>query len=214
LKHNVIDRDKVVVPPNWDSWGKIRVLRDGFDVERMSQGWTSDIEEEPVYTNRNTVEGDQSGLRKSSQAPEGLPSAVSAYEEAIRDPRGDVASNLHGDSTGRKLEIKSQDTQAFLAAQLEALDRIRSTGELGRESSTKLKSHTETEAGEENNVAIESRVNEHIGPIQFNMGGIQVDADDMLKRLKVRVTRTPNEGDICIMILISLGPTKQPGPGH
>ncbi|KAJ2973662.1 hypothetical protein NQ176_g6476 [Zarea fungicola] len=26
LKHNVIDRDKIVVPPNWDSWGKIRVL--------------------------------------------------------------------------------------------------------------------------------------------------------------------------------------------
>jgi hypothetical protein len=31
----------------------------------------------------------------------------------------------------------------------------------------------------------EARVNEHIGPVQFNMGGIQVDADDMLQRLKV-----------------------------
>lgn len=31
----------------------------------------------------------------------------------------------------------------------------------------------------------EGRVNEHIGPVQFNMGGIQVDADDMLQRLKV-----------------------------
>lgn len=27
-------------------------------------------------------------------------------------------------------------------------------------------------------------MNEHIGPVQVNMGGIQVDADDMLKKLK------------------------------
>jgi dynein light intermediate chain 1 len=31
----------------------------------------------------------------------------------------------------------------------------------------------------------QGRVNEHIGPVQFNMGGIQVDADDMLKKLRV-----------------------------
>ena len=29
-------------------------------------------------------------------------------------------------------------------------------------------------------------VNEHIGPIQFNMGGIQVDAEDMVRRLQDR----------------------------
>ncbi|KAI4167123.1 MAG: hypothetical protein LQ348_007722, partial [Seirophora lacunosa] len=44
LKHNVIDRDKVLVPPNWDSWGKIRVLREGFDVEGISSGWSIDIQ--------------------------------------------------------------------------------------------------------------------------------------------------------------------------
>ncbi|KAL8979156.1 MAG: hypothetical protein Q9177_006216, partial [Variospora cf. flavescens] len=44
LKHNVIDRDKVLVPPNWDSWGKIRVLREGFDVEGISSGWGIDIQ--------------------------------------------------------------------------------------------------------------------------------------------------------------------------
>jgi dynein light intermediate chain 1, cytosolic len=37
----------------------------------------------------------------------------------------------------------------------------------------------------EESLADEARVNEHIGPVQFNMGGIQVDADDMLQRLKV-----------------------------
>lgn len=32
----------------------------------------------------------------------------------------------------------------------------------------------------------DGQVNQHIGPVQFNMGGIQVDADDMVKRLKER----------------------------
>jgi dynein light intermediate chain 1, cytosolic len=41
----------------------------------------------------------------------------------------------------------------------------------------------------EESVGDEGRVNEHIGPVQFNMGGIQVDADDMLQRLKVRSYR-------------------------
>ncbi|OBT70519.1 hypothetical protein VE03_00352 [Pseudogymnoascus sp. 23342-1-I1] len=174
LKHNVIDRDKVVVPPNWDSWGKIRVLRDGFDVERMSQGWTSDIEEDPVYTSRNTAEGDQNGLRTDSQTSGGHLSAISAYEEAIRDPRADSASNMHVNSTGQKLEIKSQETQAFLATQLEALDHIRNTAEPERERSTRHKFFAD-----EAIVPVES----HIGPVQCNMGGIEVDVDDMLKRL-------------------------------
>lgn len=185
LKHNVIDRDKVVVPPNWDSWGKIRVLRDGFDVERMSQGWSYDIEEDSIYVAGNTITSDLDDVKKHSEAPDGLPSALTVYEETIQDPRADITSNLHPNSADGKLEVKSQDAQAFLATQLEALDRIRCNGEPGREGSSKLKNQSETETGEESNVVVGSRVNEHIGPIQFNMGGIQVDADDMLKRLKV-----------------------------
>jgi dynein light intermediate chain 1 len=156
------------------------------------------------------AESHQSGFENGSHAPEDVSSAQSAYEETIRDPRSSIASNMHSNPTGGKLEIKSQDTQVFLAAQLEALDRIRSSGETGRESLTKPKSYTETEVGEENNIIVESRVNEHIGPIQFNMGGIQVDADDMLKRLKVRVKWTPTVGGIyvCIHLLIKIGPTE------
>ena len=33
LKSQVIDRDSVMVPIGWDSWGKIKALRDEFDVE-------------------------------------------------------------------------------------------------------------------------------------------------------------------------------------
>jgi len=36
---NVLDRDAVLVPAGWDSWGKINVLRDGFDPARVGRAW-------------------------------------------------------------------------------------------------------------------------------------------------------------------------------
>ena len=36
---NVLDRDAVMVPSGWDSWGKINVLRDGFDPARVGRAW-------------------------------------------------------------------------------------------------------------------------------------------------------------------------------
>lgn len=38
---NVLDRDAVLVPAGWDSWGKINVLRDGFDPARVGRAWES-----------------------------------------------------------------------------------------------------------------------------------------------------------------------------
>lgn len=32
---NVLDREAVVVPTGWDSWGKIKVLREGFEPQEM-----------------------------------------------------------------------------------------------------------------------------------------------------------------------------------
>lgn len=36
---NVLDRDAVLVPVGWDSWGKINVLREGFDTARVNRAW-------------------------------------------------------------------------------------------------------------------------------------------------------------------------------
>ncbi|CAO3600452.1 unnamed protein product [Absidia cylindrospora] len=44
IKAQVVERDGVAVPSGWDSWGKIRVLRDGFDCEAVNQGWDADME--------------------------------------------------------------------------------------------------------------------------------------------------------------------------
>ena len=50
LKHNVIDRDKILVPANWDSWGKIRIIREGFDMEGVSTAWSIEIQDPPAVS--------------------------------------------------------------------------------------------------------------------------------------------------------------------
>ncbi|KTW29251.1 hypothetical protein T552_01206 [Pneumocystis carinii B80] len=42
-KANVIDGNQIFVPPGWDSWGKIRIIRDSFDVEKVANAWDSDL---------------------------------------------------------------------------------------------------------------------------------------------------------------------------
>lgn len=41
---NVVDREAVLVPAGWDSWGKIRILRERFDCEAVGRGWEADLE--------------------------------------------------------------------------------------------------------------------------------------------------------------------------
>lgn len=36
---NVLDRDALRIPVGWDSWGKISVLREGFDPARIGKAW-------------------------------------------------------------------------------------------------------------------------------------------------------------------------------
>jgi dynein light intermediate chain 1 len=91
------------------------------------------------------------------------------------------------------LEVESSDSQQFLVQQLEKLESARSasdqTNKDGKKDQTSkqssIRGSDESRERDSGIVIEEGRVNEHIGPVQFNMGGIQVDADDMLKRLKV-----------------------------
>ncbi|KAG7291410.1 hypothetical protein NEMBOFW57_001429 [Staphylotrichum longicolle] len=89
------------------------------------------------------------------------------------------------------LEVETIDTQAFLAQQLKVLDAFKqkNSEEAAREDARhKLHKKLDDEhlVGGDADRAAEAKVLEHIGPVQFNMGGIQVDADDMVQRLKER----------------------------
>lgn len=43
-KSNTLDRDRIVVPAGWDSWGKIAVMREGFDAKLWGEAWERDLD--------------------------------------------------------------------------------------------------------------------------------------------------------------------------
>ncbi|KAL6718768.1 hypothetical protein ACLMJK_003002 [Lecanora helva] len=184
LKHNVVDRDKVLVPPNWDSWGKIRVLREGFDVEAISNGWSIDIRSSP-----HSIETAEEGTeRAETTKPNGqVPNAsfegavLPNYESTIHDPQRHKF-NTTSDSKPH-MEVPVQPHQDFLAAQLETISQLQAEEEKAVASKTPPSTNNPSTFTTKHP---NERVNEHIGPVQVNMGGIQVDADDMLKRLRNR----------------------------
>jgi dynein light intermediate chain 1 len=192
LKHNVTDRDRVLVPPNWDSWAKIRILREGFDVEGISEKWSVDIDipqhMRPTNGQAQTPGEDeaQATVEPSPVAAEeeNEPSATSIYEEEIRNPESDYnLSSLSKQANG--LEVSSKDPQAFLTDQVGILEDLRrhdeneAAAKAARKESDPSTARTWTDDAS-------GVVEEHIGPVQFNMGGIQVNADEMVKRLQVR----------------------------
>ena len=190
LKHNVIDRDKILIPPNWDSWGKIRVLREGFDVEGISAGWSLEIQPQRQQYENNL--GEQTNkTADSSEAATGQPESgdetLRAYEDIIKDPKGN--SKLDGSFKKESgLEFEAMSMQEFLGNQADVMERLKAEEESG-ESETRPPGRS-ISANKSRDVSRDaeerSRVGDHIGPVQFNMGGIQVDAEDMLNRLKDR----------------------------
>lgn len=178
LKHNVIDRDRIVVPPNWDSWGKIRVLGGNFDAEQISKGWSEDIKLPFGLPVRNLAEIQENAPGGKDEDPS-LPddSAIARYEDWCKDPNSggmSVVENAMDDSTA--VGTESEDTQLFLERQLKILEAVKAKAP---------ERATDASLSQRKGDATEESISEHIGPVQFNMGGIQVDADDMLQRLKV-----------------------------
>jgi len=203
LKHNVIDRDKILVPPNWDSWGKIRVLRDGFDVEATSLGWSHDVQgdlDSPAMTTE--------GLKvmanaKANGAYEGeaWTSAVAPYEDWIKNittTADALALGGPGTVSLTQVEVESQGAQDFLTDSLSKLEAFKSKAEQktdAQKPGARTARRVDDSAVSSSKRASDDNVSEHIGPVQFNMGGIQVDADDMVQRLKDRqaFTATPEQ---------------------
>lgn len=177
IKHNVIDRDKVLVPPNWDSWGKIRALREGFDLEGTSNGWSTDIQA-PVSAVANSDTETDDAEPSSSTSLKGA--VLPTFESTIANPHAYSSSQFKNPG----IEISTPTTQAFLTTQLEILEKLKAEEQEAAASSERDPNNSTF--SNTTNKPHDERVNEHIGPVQVNMGGIQVDADDMLKKLKSR----------------------------
>jgi dynein light intermediate chain 1, cytosolic len=107
---------------------------------------------------------------------------VAIYEQAIKDPKHDQTDvGAGGRLNGSKIEVGTEDMQPFLGKQSEILEQLKVEDEKDRAARKPSK-----QLDMSPNLDESRRVNEHIGPVQFNVGGIQVDADDMLRKLRVR----------------------------
>lgn len=187
LKHNVNDRDKVLVPPNWDSWGKIRPLREDVDFEAISNGWSIDIQA-PRQPNGKYINNND----KTDESPEA--SAVLAYEALIKDPTT-PSSHPQEATTTDTTSLHCPTNQEFFTQQLTILEKYKQDDEAEAKAKRLKDSRKAPSTTSSTNLTAqmgalrggdEGRVAEHIGPVQFNMGGIQVDADQMLQRIKDR----------------------------
>lgn len=206
LKHNVVDRERVMVPPGWDSWGKIRVLREGFDVEGVSRAWSVEIQPPSATSIRpstetsdthhdisedhviQSIESEAPPMGSSEEDPD---STVTLYEAQIQDPRppNDAKPGI---------QVLHTSDQTFLASQLERLEAFRAEDDAAAKraaSSSDPSGSRRIISGNSPSIdetsARAGAMQEHIGPVQFNMGGIQYDAEDAVRRLKV--TQPPSK---------------------
>lgn len=144
-------------------------------MEGVSTAWSIEIQDAP-----EPLESSQNAAQQNENADDGT-SAVLVFEQTIQDPKRDTSIAHPATANGNTIEVETSDMQAFLAKQVELLEQLRAEDD-------KERSSQPTPQLEMSPMEDEGRVNEHIGPVQFNMGGIQVDADDMLKKLKVSTT--------------------------
>lgn len=237
LKHNVIDRDKIVVPPNWDSWGKIRVLRDGFDVEKVSEGWSIDLDQpfprEPTSGASNSEEDDSpyeldsdddGGMRPAEEDQDVEGSTVTLYEQKIENPS--AAAQEHAereDRSGRRMEVETEDHQAFLDKQYPVMDEFRKAlqAEEDDEAATKSKRHggdgptpraygNTRDHDDHGPGTISDALEEQIGSVSINMGGIQMDPDaayQSIQRLTERQHAHETETEADVEVEVDEGPT-------
>ena len=164
-KHNVIDRDKILVPPNWDSWGKIRILRDAFEAEAISERWSIEIAAQPA----------QILDYKKLEEPD---SAVAMFESNIPKPPASQTSSKEEP----KITITVPSLQEFLQEQKAELERIAAKDEeyaLAHRDPAGLPGTRQ--AAERNPPRVE-----HPGSYQINVNGIDVDAEEATRRLRER----------------------------
>ncbi|BFZ63876.1 hypothetical protein YB2330_005013 [Saitoella coloradoensis] len=165
-KANVIARDAVVIPFGWDSWGKIRVLREGFDLEGVHAGWAIDLKED-----RNDTEA----------------GAIEIYEDVIKDPKQASSAVLALGTSDSITHCAAE--QDFLTEQLKILEKKASESKEAPSSASQMSASS--------NVSYTTA----LGSVSFNVGGIQVDADDVderLRRLKDRKSLKPSSSEVTL----------------
>lgn len=205
LKHNVISRASILIPPNWDSWGKIRVLREGFDVEGISSMWSDELHrplvERQLRGENDQISNNEDGEKAGAPETPAVKTAVEIYEERILSPYTS-STLLDGSEENLGIEVHTVPIQDFLTKELEAMERLRIEEEkegAGRESKGgkegrygalmadggRLKAGTTPQIGEETSGRTRVEGMQGIGGLMTNVGGITVETDTLERRRKV-----------------------------
>lgn len=199
-KHNIIDRDKILVPPNWDSWGKIRILKDGFDPEAVASAWSVEIQDPPEQTldlsptTKSEPEQNIHGVSESDSD-----SAVHIYESTLHSPS--EPRPLFQPRTRDETVIVSS-IQEFLQSQQENLEKLKAEDEKGERKARKgapapmgtgttggvVEGGDESPGSSTPKGVSNAAMAEHIGPYQVNVNGIDLDAEEATRRLRERET--------------------------
>jgi len=182
LKHNIVDREKVLVPSNWDSWGKIRVLAESFDVEKLSDLWSSDLQTipdsplkvPPNHGKDEVVDGEQ------------VVDAITNYEEVIRNPMRRSFYAFNHTANIQENVVECVSTQEFLASQVRVLEALKNEDLRSHKEHDRSRKYTPRTPSSKSYTGPTKSLSDHIGPVQLNMGGIKVDVEDMLKSMKER----------------------------
>ncbi|UZJ54811.1 hypothetical protein CBS101457_004131 [Exobasidium rhododendri] len=95
---STVERDVLLVPAGWDSFGKIKALRDGFDCAGMANGWEWDVQVEKVRRRQGLPKGSEEAENIAAQQVDrhllpglinggagGVDSALKLYEDIIED---------------------------------------------------------------------------------------------------------------------------------
>ncbi|KAJ3894200.1 dynein light intermediate chain-domain-containing protein [Lentinula edodes] len=108
---NTLDRDRVVIPSGWDSWGKIAVLRE-FEPTVWGEGWEADLESEGGEDVKNGAKKmyrdlvPDLGTKPPPLPPFNSPIPEQSFlarnydestKKADRDPRGAFRNPVEGD---------------------------------------------------------------------------------------------------------------------
>lgn len=192
-KHNIVDRDKILIPPNWDSWGKIRILKDGFDPEAVGEAWSVEIQSPPEET--LDFSSTKKGGQKAAPALDGeneaeSESAVQVYESTLRT-LADSRPAFQPRTQDETVTVPS--VQEFLQAQYETLEKLKAEDEKaerkarkGAPAPTGAGGMVDTNDDDTVKGVSNARMAEHIGPYQINVNGIDFDAEEATRRLRER----------------------------
>lgn len=214
-KHNIVERDKILIPPNWDSWGKIRLLNETFDPESVSDAWSVEIQGPPEQTlDFDLLSSSPSSTTKpdtASTSPDGTKqtsstspteSAVQTFEATLINPsthRPSFQSRNKAEEpvTVRPLaeflqdlsttmdRLKAEDEKAEKKARKDA-PLATGTGSTSRTGGVEDGADTLNRGGTGSS---SSRMAEHIGPYQINVNGIDFDAEEATRRIQERIDK-------------------------